>query len=135
VNICRPLTFRETGDLLAQKGPMLVGVTVPGVLEVIVRREANSDAFRPDGVANCCNDLQHELATILNGTSVLVCPLVDIVVKELVQQIPIRTVDFDSVKPSLIDGPLRGCSPFRSQAVNFVHGQRSRRALRTRGSV
>lgn len=101
---------------------MLVGLTVLGVLEVVVRRQSDTDSITANGFAAFLDNLDRESDSVLNRAAIIVGSIVDIVVQELLKQVPIRTVNFNAIESSLTCSPRR-LAPFLRDIVDLVDGQ------------
>jgi hypothetical protein len=129
------LGLGQSRHLDAQVGPVLIGVVVPGVLEVVEGQEPDADPVGPDGVAHGQDHLEREPAAVGDAAAVVVVSDVDIIVEELIQQIAIGAVELDAVEPGLINGPLASSSPRRSQVTDFGNRGLPRRVVGARGPV
>jgi hypothetical protein len=66
-------------------------IGVSGVLEVIERRQSDSDLICANNFCDSFNDLQGESAPLLNRASICIRANIDIVVKELVEEVTVGT--------------------------------------------
>lgn len=69
--------------------PVLIGLAVLGVLEVVEGRKAEAYSLVPDSVANSREDFEKEPGPILNRAAILVSTSVDVVVEKLLQEVAI----------------------------------------------
>jgi hypothetical protein len=58
VNVDRPDVLRQCSDLLAKVLPVLIGVTVLGRLEVVIRAETNANAVGANSLRALLDDLE-----------------------------------------------------------------------------
>ena len=70
--------------------------------------DAESDLVFANEVADSFDDFEREPGTVLNRSTVFVCPLVRDVLEKLVWEIPVGKVELDAVESSLVNGPV-GC--------------------------
>lgn len=73
-------------------------VRVVGVEVVDGRRDADPDPVRPDGGDDGPGDLVEEPAPVRERAAVRVGPVVDAVLEELIDQVPVGPVDLDAVE-------------------------------------
>jgi hypothetical protein len=90
--------------------------------------DAESDAIFAGDLDDGLEDLKWEPGTVLDRSTIFVCPLVRNVLEELVQKVSVAKMDFNSVKPSLVDGFVGGvCVPLDVGSHLFdCHGARGR---------
>lgn len=69
---------------------MDIWIGVASVLEVVIWRQTNAHTVCPNGCRYCLKDLEYNSGTVLDGATVIVCPVVDVVVEELIEKIAVR---------------------------------------------
>ena len=99
-------------------------------LEGIPRRDAESDTIFTDDLGNCFDDFEWEPCTVLNGSTVLVGPLVGDVPKELIREVTVGEVKFDSIESGLVDCFVGSISVPLDVGFDFIDGQRTRSWVR-----
>jgi len=67
------------------------------LLKFAPRTETKPSFIRADGLCNSVNDLKGKSGAILNGTSVFIGPIIGDTLDELVDEIAVCSMDFDSV--------------------------------------
>jgi hypothetical protein len=77
----------EGGKVLAELHPVDNGVRVADVLKLVIGRETNVDPVNPEPLGRRFNDCEDNAPAVSNGATVLVCPVVDVVKEELVEDI------------------------------------------------
>lgn len=98
VDICEAMFSGESCDLLAHIRPVLVGIAVLGVLEVVVRRETDARLVGANCRSHALDDFEGELCAPFDRAAVGIGAHVDVVVQELVQEIAVRRVNLYSVE-------------------------------------
>ena len=89
MDVDRLVLVGKAGNLATEVRPVGIGVAVPGALEVVVRRQSQTDLVRADGISASLKNLKEESAAVLNGATILVCAGVDVVVEELLKKITV----------------------------------------------
>jgi hypothetical protein len=81
-------------------------------LPVIPRGDAESDSIFPNDLGNGFEDFEWEPGTVLNRSTVFVCPLVRSILEELVREISVGEMELNSVESGTVDGSVGGvCVP------------------------
>ena len=93
----------QSCDLLAEVGPVIIGVAVARVLVVVVRGETDADPLGAHRVRDGGDHFEWEADPILDATAVRVGAGVDVVVQELLEEVTIcaRDVNFEFWKPGM----------------------------------
>ena len=73
------------------------------------RADTNSSPILANGFGNRFQDLEKEPRPILNRSSVLVRPLIRHILQELVNQVPVRTMDHYAIESGTVHGDF-SCS-------------------------
>ncbi len=82
------------------------------------RREADTGSAAADFLGHGVYHLQEEAGAVLDGAAIFVCPLVGTGLQELVDEITVRTVDFDAVE-TRVDGGAGGPAEIVDDARDF----------------
>ena len=123
VYIGKAMLSWEGSDLLADICPVLVWVGVLGVLEVVVWRETDSGFVGANGGCDTLDDFKWKLEAAFDGATVGVCANVDVIMKELVEQVAVGSVNFNTIKTSL-NGALGGSTVFYNQLGDLLWCER-----------
>jgi len=90
------------------------------------RAESNGSPILTNRFGDRLQNLQSKPRPVLDGPSVLVRPLIRHILQELINQVPVRTVDHDAVESSLVHSDLsRPLEPF-NVLLDLRNGERSR---------
>jgi len=73
-------------------------------LPVIPRGDAESDPVFADDAGDGLDNFEREPGTVLNRSTVFVCPVVRDVLEELVWEVSVGEVELDAVESGLVDG-------------------------------
>ncbi len=96
-------------------GELRDGVVHAHALERAPRAQAETDALRPDGVADGLHDLADEARPVPNAAAVLVRAGIADVLRKAVDEVPVRAVELDAVEdPRAWRSSLRRRSPAQS---------------------
>ena len=99
-------------DLRDKVGEGRFRVFHPHPLPGVPRGDAEPDSIFSNGVGDGFEDFKWEPGTVLNRSTVFVCPLVGDVLEELIWEVSVGEVELDSVESSPVDGPIsRICVP------------------------
>jgi len=105
------------------------GLLWRAVCEIAERRErtdANADPIGADGRGDGAHDFDGEAHAILDRAAIAIGPLICAVAQELVEQIPVRRMNFDAVEARR-DGTPRATNEILDNAGKFACFQRTRR--------
>jgi hypothetical protein len=80
----------------------------PHSLPGIPRGDAESDSIFADDLGDSFEDLEWEPGTVLNRSTVFVCPLVRSILEELVREVSVGGVELNSVESGTVDGSVGG---------------------------
>lgn len=89
VDINGLVVSRQSSQLFAEIGPVLKSVAVLGGLEITPRAQSDSDLVGADRIGDGFHNFQGESASLLYGAAIIVGPVVDVVIKELIQKVAI----------------------------------------------
>jgi len=98
-------------------------------LECAPGTEPNSRPLLADRLRYSFYNVQRKFTSLLNATSILVCTLVAVRLQELVNQVPIRSMDLDTIKACSIDRVFGRLGKELHVFLNFLHCQSSRGAV------
>ena len=96
--------------------------SLPGV----PRRDPEPDSVFANGVGDGFDDFEREPGTILNRSTVFVCPLVRDVLKELVWEESVGEVELDAVESGPVDGLVGGNGVPLDVGLDLFDRQRTR---------
>ena len=92
----------------------------PYCLSGIPGGNPESDSVFPIDLGDGFDDFEWESSAVLNRSTVFARRLVGDVLKELIWKVALGEVKFDSVKPSLVDGPVGRGDVLRGISLDFV---------------
>ena len=96
--------------------------SLPGV----PRRDSEPDSVFANGVGDGFDDFEREPGTILNRSTVFVCPLVRDVLQELVWEESVGEVELDAVESGPVDGLVGGNGVPLDVGLDLFDRQRTR---------
>ena len=98
----------------------------PHSLPGIPGGDAESDPILADCVGDGFDDLKWEPGTVLNRSTVFVCPLVRDILKELVWEVSVGEMELNSVESGLVDGFIGGVGVPLDVCFDLFDCQRTR---------
>ena len=88
--------------------------------------DAESDSIFANGLGDGFDDFEWEPGTVLNRSTVFVCPLVRNVLEELVWEVSVGEMKLNSVESGLVDGAVGGVGVPLSVGLDLFDCQRAR---------
>ena len=88
--------------------------------------DAESDSIFANDPGDGFEDFEWEPSTVLNRSTVFVCPLVRNVLEELVWEVSVGEMKLNSVESGLVDGAVGGVGVPLSVGLNLFDCQRAR---------
>ena len=108
VKVCK--VGEPLSGLRDEVGESRLRVLHPHSLPAIPRRDTESDSVFANGIRDSFDYFEREPGTILNRSTVFVCPLVRDILQELVWEVAVGEVELDAVESCPVDGFIRSGS-------------------------